>query len=72
MNTLLENTLSENTLLENTLSENTLSENTLSENTLFAFHFSPFTFHFSLRATKDWKSESVTSLRTYGQTDGHG
>ena len=48
---------------ENILSENILSENTLSENTL-----SLFTFHFSLRATRDWKSESVT----YGQTDGHG
>ena len=42
---------------------------------LFTFHLSPFTvrcslftFHFSLRATRDWKSESVTDL----QTDGHG
>ena len=34
------------------------------ENTLYAI----FTFHFSLRATRDWKSESVTN----GPTDGHG
>ena len=26
------------------------------------------TFHFSLRATRDWKSESVTYLLTYLQT----
>ena len=34
----------------------------------FTLHFSPFTFHFSLRATRDWKSESVTNQRTYKRT----
>ena len=60
MNTLWIDTLWKNTLSEKTLSENTLSKNTLSENTLF-------TFHFSFRATRDWKYESVTYLKT----DGH-
>ena len=35
--------------------------------TLYALHLL-FTFHFSLRATRDWKSESVTNQPTNQRT----